>query len=114
MAYSQAFAKPSRYGYTLAHSRRVERQVLYNDRGMPVRLTEERIRHIVEEHPVMSRLLDHIADALANPDYVVTSRRVPEVVLYYRSIGDRFICAVVAKTESDAFVLTSYPVKRVR
>jgi hypothetical protein len=87
-------------------------RLLRDCQGLEVRLTDERLEHILE-HPEMTRREAAIEHTLANPEQVIESLSNPEIRLYYRFyrgtvVGDKHLCVVVKITESDAFVLTAY------
>ena len=80
--------------------------------GREIRLTDERIAHILE-HPEMVGLEDAIGETLARPQRVVPSLSDPQARLYYRwyvgtRVGDKYLCVVVKVVGDDAFVLTAY------
>ena len=87
-------------------------KILRDYEGREVRLTEERLAHILE-HPEMVGLEDAIGDTLAQPQRVIQSLSDPQARLYYRyyvgtRVGDKFLCVVVKVVGGDAFVLTAY------
>jgi len=80
--------------------------------NLVVRLTEERLEHILE-HPEMSDREAAIGETLLLPDQVLESLFDPTVRLYYRfyrmtAVGDKYLCVVVKISGGDAFVLTGY------
>lgn len=81
-------------------------------RNIPLRLTEERKKHILE-HPEMEQMLDSIEQTLLNPEKVVQSLSDPDVRLYYRLyrntiFGDKYLCVIVKTGMADSFILTAY------
>ena len=87
--------------------------------GNEVRLTDERLRHMLRRHPEMAFQLHRIADTLAGPDAVTVSTSSPTVQLYYRLYPDlrgrnRYICLVVKRVGSYSFILTGYLDRRIR
>ncbi len=58
-------------------------QVIQDYRGRPVRLTDERLRHI-PEHPEMAGLEADIVRTLRQPSIVIQSLSDPQAVLHYR------------------------------
>ncbi len=87
--------------------------------GHEVRLTEERLRHILRRHPEMAYQLHRVAETLAEPDAVRPSRSSPTVNLYYRLYSDlrgrnRYICLVVKEERTYAFVLTGYLTRSIK
>ena len=87
-------------------------KILTDYEGRSVRLTDERLAHILE-HPEMAGMVDKIEETLAKPESVVESLSDPEAHLYYRYylgtlVGDKHLCVVVKLAQNDAFVLTAY------
>ncbi len=87
-------------------------KVLKDYQGRAVRLTEERLAHILE-HPEMAALEAALTETLAHPALVVQSRSDPTAELSYRfylgtRVGDKWLCVVVKYAPDDAFVLTAY------
>lgn len=93
-------------------------RVLRDYEGVEVRLTDERLKHILE-HPEMSDMETEIGKTLSDPERVVRSRSDEEVRLYYRfypdtPVGGKFLCVVVKVHADDAFVITAYLTDRVK
>ena len=86
-------------------------KILRDFEGRRIRLTSERLAHILE-HPEMRDLIERIADVLEMPERVVESRVDPEARLYYRYffetvVGGKYLCIVVKNRGADSFVLTA-------
>ena len=85
-------------------------------RSQSVRLTDERIEHIVTQHPEVARLgVQAIEDALRHPDAVILPLAAPDDRFYYRhhrgtEFGDKLLCVVVKSAEE--FVVTAYATTR--
>lgn len=80
--------------------------------GRTVRLTDERMAHILE-HPEMKGLADEIGRTLERPQRVRRSRSDAAVRLFYEFyartiVGDKWLCVVVKYADGDAFVVTAY------
>ena len=80
--------------------------------GCAVRLTDERLAHILQ-HPEMLGFEHAIADALSAPDEVRLSRSDAEVRLFFRHyghtpVGAKWLCVVVKFRDDDAFIVTAY------
>ena len=86
---------------------------LFTDyKGRAVRLTVERLEHILE-HPEMTGMTEALEATLATPELVIRSRSDSPVVLSYRfyrdtRMGDKWLCVVVRYADNDAFVLAAY------
>ena len=90
-----------------------------DEHGNEVRLTDERLRHILRRHPEMAFQLHRFAETLASPDAVSPSRSSPAVRLYYRLYPDlrgrnRYICVVVKRETGYPFILTAYLDRRIK
>jgi len=80
--------------------------------GRTIRLTEERLAHILE-HPEMQAQERHIAETLASPDSVILSHHDLSVRLYHKlfsktPITRKYLVVVVKCLEQDAFVITAF------
>ena len=88
-------------------------------RGIAIRLTDERLEHMVSNHPDVS---EHVADidlVLGDPDIVVQSIDDEAAHLYYRAIdladfGGVQMCVVAVVLSSSPFVLTAYFTDRIK
>ena len=80
--------------------------------GHKVRLTDERLAHILE-HPEMAGMAGEIERVLRTPQLVRRSRSDDVVRLYYEFyaqtlVGGKWLCAVVKYVPDDAFIVTAY------
>ena len=80
--------------------------------GHSVRLTDERLAHILE-HSEMKGLAAEIERVLIQPQLVRLSRSDAAVRLFYEFyaqtiVGGKWLCVVVKYEENDAFVVTAY------
>jgi len=87
-------------------------------RGSRVRLTDERLAHILE-HPEMRGMEAKIGETLAAPQRVLESLSDPRARLYYRfyvgtRVGNKFVCVVVKVLDGDAFIVTAYLAEKVK
>jgi hypothetical protein len=90
----------------------MEHRILFDYQQYPVRLTTERLEHILM-HPEMSSMLAEITVTLSDPDYVIRSRSDESALLhfrYYRAtiVGDKWLSVVVKYHEQDAFIVTAF------
>jgi hypothetical protein len=93
-------------------------KMLKDYQGRDVRLTDERLRHILE-HPEMAKLEVALQETLRRPQYVIQSQVDPTAELSYRfyigtRVGDKWLCVVVKYDLNDAFVVTRYLTDRVK
>jgi hypothetical protein len=80
--------------------------------GQAVRLTDERMAHILE-HPEMIGMSMEIENVLTKPHTVRRSRSDGAVQLFYEYyaqtiVGGKWLCVVVKCHQDDAFVVTAY------
>ena len=80
--------------------------------GHKVRLTDERLAHILE-HAEMAGMAAEVERLLRQPQLVRRSRSDTAVRLYYEFyaqtiVGGKWLCVVVKYMENDAFVVTAY------
>jgi hypothetical protein len=80
--------------------------------GHEVRLTDERLQHILE-HPEMREMSAEIERVLRQPQLVRLSRSDSAVRLFYEFyaqtlVGGKWLCVVVKCLQDDAFVVTAY------
>jgi len=80
--------------------------------GHKVRLTDERLAHILE-HAEMADMAADVERVLLSPQLVRRSRSDTAVRLFYEYyaqtvVGGKWLCVVVKYAENDAFVVTAY------
>jgi hypothetical protein len=80
--------------------------------GREVRLTDERLAHILE-HPEMAGRGPELDAILREPRLVRLSRSDPRARLFYdfyseTIVGGKWLCVVVKYEEADAFIVTAY------
>ena len=80
--------------------------------GQAVRLTDERMAHILE-HPEMIGMSMEIENVLTKPHTVRRSRSDGAVKLFYEYyaqtiVGGKWLCVVAKCLQDDAFVVTAY------
>lgn len=80
--------------------------------GRAVRLTDERITHILE-HEEMKDQLDKVEETVREPDVVVRSQRDLDVHLYHKHypttpVTEKDLLVAIKVTQTDAFVLTAF------
>ncbi len=81
--------------------------------GRKIRLSDERLAHIEDDHPEMTGQSEKIAETLLHPEIVIKSRTDFEVELFYRyylitPVAEKYMCIVVKNRENDIFIITAY------
>jgi|SRR5437016_4710948 len=86
--------------------------------GRRVRLTDERLAHILE-HPEMRSIDSEIEAVVNGPHFVRRSRSDANVRMFYKFcpetiVGGKWLCVVIKYAEGDAFVVTAYLTSRAK
>jgi hypothetical protein len=86
--------------------------VLQDHLGRVVRLTDERIAHILA-HDEMAGQLDKVEETVREPDVVVRSQRDPDVHLYHKHypttpVTEKDLLVATKVAQTGAFVLTAF------
>ncbi len=94
-------------------------QLFRDYQGREIRLTDERLAHIFQQHPYMTQMEYAIHETLEDPDAVVASNTNPNAHLYYRwypqtDAGAKYMTVVVIIDLNDAFVASAYVRERIR
>jgi len=81
--------------------------------GVPIRLTEERWFHIVENHDDLAGYYDDVLDTVEDPDMILQGDQGALVAV--KRVALRRHLAVVYKelTADDGFVVTAYFTRRL-
>ncbi|NCO83537.1 MAG: hypothetical protein COZ31_00835 [Nitrospirae bacterium CG_4_10_14_3_um_filter_44_29] len=65
------------------------------------------------KHPIMKNKEDIVKFVLQMPDEIRQSKMDKEVFLYYKQ-SDKLYCVVVKHTGKEGFLITAYPVDKVK
>ncbi len=79
--------------------------------GIPIRLTEERWFHIVENHDELAGLSDEALLTIEDPEFIV--KGWSDELLAVRKINDKYLIVVYKELENDGFIITSFITKKV-
>jgi hypothetical protein len=84
--------------------------------GLRVRVSRDRWELITTvKHPVMAGGETRVRAALKSPDEIRQSRTDPEVLPFYKAEAPRrWTCAVVKRTNDEAFLVTAYPTDAIK
>jgi hypothetical protein len=94
-------------GFSIEEQRENMEKVMSVD-GVPIRLTEERWFHIVENHDEMAGYYDEVCETVADPDLVLPGYRGSLIAV--RNYGRRRFLFVIYRqmSRNDGFVITAY------
>ena len=83
-------------------------ETIYSISGVPVRLTEERWEHIVDEHPYMTSYYEAMLDAVEQPTYILRGHGGAPIAVV--PLGRRQFLHVVYRelSRADGFIVTAY------
>ena len=81
--------------------------VVISKRGVPIRLTNERWFHIVENHDDLAGYYDEVLQTIEDPDLILQG--YAGALIAVRTLGRRKHLAVIYKElgQKDGFVITS-------
>jgi len=87
-------------------------QILKDRNGREIRLTDERLNHILE-HPEMQGQESRIAETLRTPHSIITSHHDTTVDLCHRlyeetPVTRKYLVVMVKYLEQDAFIITAF------
>ncbi len=87
--------------------------IVLSKNGIPIRLTEERWFHIIENHDDLAGHYDDVLYAVEDPDYIIEGYRNALIAL--KKITRTKFLAVVYKEKSnnDGFIITAYFTARI-
>ncbi len=81
---------------------------------IPVRLTDERWVHIIENHDDLAGYYDEVLGIIEAPDYVIKGYEGALIALKKKE-GDKFLAVVYKELgESDGFVITAYFTSKIK
>jgi len=76
--------------------------------GVPIRLTDERWVHIIENHDDMAGYRDDVLSAVEEPQYVINGYEGALIALR-RMEGERFLAVIYKElSQTDGFIITAY------
>jgi hypothetical protein len=87
--------------------------VVYSINGVPIRLTEERWSHIVENKPHMRAYYDQVLAAVEKPTWVL--RGYAGALIAVLSLGRRQLLNVVYReiSRKDGFIITAFISRKI-
>lgn len=84
-------------------------------RGVPIRLTDERWSHVVEEHCELAGMLHEVLEALSLPDRILAGNAGEYLAIKATSTGKSIVVVYREDAaEQDGFVITAFVTSRGR
>ena len=87
--------------------------VVHSKHGIPIRLTDERWAHIIEEHGELSGLRENVLQTITDPERIV-SGKVDELLAYQKLAEGKWLVVVYREFRDDGFIITSFMTRRLR
>lgn len=84
--------------------------------SVKIRTTKEYWKKIVTiKHPMIARYESQVKDSLKKPTEIRRSKQDPRVYLYYKNIGNIYVCTVCDHINNKSgYIITAYLTKRIR
>ncbi len=81
---------------------------MYSINNVPIRLTDERWEHIVDDHPYMSGYLEAVLAAVANPEYILRGHRGALIAVV--ALGKKTFLHVLYRelSKRDGFIISAF------
>jgi len=82
--------------------------VVTSKSGIPIRITEERWFHIIENHDDLAGYYDNVLEAVEDPDYIIKGYKGVSITLKEIKRG-KFLAVVYKEiNEENGFIITAY------
>jgi hypothetical protein len=81
--------------------------------GLPIRLTDERWSHIIEEHGELSELREEVLRTISDPERILAGDKGALLTLRTLEPG-KWLVVIYRELEEDGFVITAFLTRRFR
>ena len=84
--------------------------------GVKIRTTKDYWKKVTTiKHPIIAKYEDQVKESLAKPTEIRKSKQDPSVHLYYKYIGEIYVCTVCDHVDKkNGYIITAYLTKRIR
>lgn len=82
-------------------------EIIKSKNNVLIRLTEERWRHIVENHDDLAGYYDEVLGSIEEPNYIIQGYGEAIVALKEFERG-KFLAVVYKEFKTDGFIITAY------
>lgn len=82
-----------------------------------IRTTKEYwLKIITTKHPSIAKYENQVKQALENPDQISRSKQDVQVHLYYKNIGNLYVCVIAdhIKLKNEGYIITAYLTDRIK
>jgi len=80
---------------------------VYSKNGVPIRLTDERWAHIIEEHSELASLQSKIVETVANPTEIFAGNQ-GELLAVREVEPGKYLVVVYRESQQDGFIITAF------
>ncbi|MBW1649712.1 MAG: hypothetical protein JRJ44_03335 [Deltaproteobacteria bacterium] len=87
--------------------------IAFSVKKTPIRLTDERWRHIVENHDDMAGYYDNVLETIEDADYIIKGYGGAYIALQ-RVKKEKFLAVVYKESQNDGFIITAYFTKKIK
>lgn len=87
--------------------------VILSKNGVPIRLTDERWEHIIEEHAEVAGLRQDVLHTVAEPERIVEGKAGELLALRELEAGKSLV-VVYRELVDDGFVITAFSTSKLR
>ncbi len=82
--------------------------------GVPIRLTDERWAHVVEEHAELAGLREDVLLALTEAEKVLEGAQGEKLAIRFVEPGKAIVVVYREVSDSDGFVITAFLTRRLQ
>lgn len=81
--------------------------------NVPIRLTDERWLHIIENHDELAGYYDTVLSCVEDPEVIIKGYRDAFIAL--KKVGNKFLAVVYKElSKEDGFIITAYFMSRLK
>ncbi len=89
-----------------------QRETIASKNGIPIRLTEERWQHIVDEHAELLGLRAEVLQTVAEPERILAGSD-GEILALRTQADHKVLVAIYRELVDDGFVITAFLTRRL-
>ena len=87
--------------------------IVFSINKVPIRLTDERWRHIVENHDDMAGYYDDVLKTVEDADYIIKGYGDANIALQ-KVKKEKFLAVIFKEFKYDGFIITAYFTKKIK
>jgi hypothetical protein len=88
-------------------------EIVKSVNNIPIRLTDERWRHLVENHDDLAGYYDEVIDIIENPDFVIKGYRDALIALRQLKEG-KYLSVIYKEIDNlDGFIISAYFTRKI-